>query len=123
MVEIGLFVLTIWLALIDSSAWPEAFFWVTMATAVLFNTVNGIFQSCVYGIGAKFPMHYTNYITLGFSFSGTIASLFLITSLLLSPHPKVVAIYYFAFASVFMVICLVNELVVRSNVCAQTLFD
>lgn len=88
-----------------------------MTVAVLFNTVNGIYQSCIYGIGAKFAeMRYTNAITLGFSFSGSIASIFLIISLLLSPHPRTVAVLYFTFATVFMGACLVNEYLVRRNV-------
>lgn len=121
MVEIVIFLITILLAFIDSSSWPELFFWVTIAIAVLFNIVNGIFQSCIYGIGAKFPMQYTNYITLGFSFSGTIASVFLIVSLLLSPHPKIVAIYYFTFATIFMIVCLISELIIRKNVRSKQL--
>ena len=115
-IQIGLFLVLILLAFMDTSSWPEEFFWVTMAIAVLFNTVNGIFQSCVYGIGAKFPMAYINYITLGFSFSGVIASIFFIISLLMSPHPKEVAIVYFTFATVFMIMCYINELLISRNV-------
>ncbi|KAF7493514.1 Equilibrative nucleoside transporter 3 [Sarcoptes scabiei] len=104
-VQIILFVLMIVLALIDSETWPETFFWITMITAVIFNIANGIFQSCIYAIASKFPMKYINYVTIGFSLSGTIASIFLIVSLLLSPHPKTVAIYYFASATLFMLMC------------------
>lgn len=115
-VQIGLFVVMIVLAFLDTSTWPIIFFWITMLIAVLFNIANGLFQSCMYGIVAKFPMSYINMVTLGFSFSGTIASIFYIVSLLLSPHPKIVAIYYFTLATVFMAVCFVNELVISKNV-------
>lgn len=115
-IEIVLFIIIIVLALIDTSSWPEIFFWVTIIIAILFNTVNGIFQSSIYGIGAKFPIQYINNITLGFSFSGIISAIFLIISLLLSPEPKVAALYYFSFAIIFMVICVFNEFIVRKNV-------
>lgn len=122
-VQIALFLLTISLALVDTSSWPEGFFWLTMGVAVLFNTVNGIYQSCIYGIGAKFrESKFTNAITLGFSFSGSIAALFLITSLLLSPHPQTVAVLYFTFATVFMGACLINEYLVRRNVSVVKVF-
>ncbi|KAJ6222303.1 hypothetical protein RDWZM_000848 [Blomia tropicalis] len=114
-IEIVLFIIIIVLALIDTSSWPEIFFWVTIIIAILFNTVNGIFQSSIYGIGAKFPIQYINNITLGFSFSGIISAIFLIISLLLSPEPKVAALYYFSFAIIFMVICVFNEFIVRKN--------
>lgn len=116
LVQIAIFIIMIALALIDSSAWPEAFFWITIIIAILFNTFNGIFQNCIYGIVAKFPMEYINFVTFGFSLSGTIASIFLIVSLILSPQPKTVAIYYFSFASIFMIICYINEILIIRNV-------
>ncbi|KAH7645168.1 equilibrative nucleoside transporter-like protein [Dermatophagoides farinae] len=115
LVQIALFIIMIGLAFIDTSEWPVVFFWITMIIAVLFNTVNGIFQSCIYGFVAKFPMKYINFVTFGFSFSGTIASIFLIVSLMLSPHPRTVALYYFSFATAFMILCYVNEIFLTKN--------
>ncbi|OTF71762.1 equilibrative nucleoside transporter-like protein [Euroglyphus maynei] len=115
LVQIALFIIMIGLAFIDTSEWPVVFFWITMIIAVLFNTVNGIFQSCIYGFVAKFPMKYINYVTFGFSFSGTIASIFLIVSLMLSPHPRTVALYYFSFATAFMILCYINEIFLLKN--------
>ena len=116
LVQIALFIIMIGLAFIDTSEWPVVFFWITMIIAILFNTVNGIFQSCIYGFVAKFPMKYINYVTFGFSFSGTIASIFLIVSLMLSPHPRTVALYYFSFATGFMILCYINEIFLLKNV-------
>lgn len=37
-VEIIIFLITVILAMVDSSAWPETFFWVTMASVVVLNS-------------------------------------------------------------------------------------
>lgn len=41
-----IFVLTVILAMTDSSDWPGVFFWVTMVTVVI---LNGEFQACTLG--------------------------------------------------------------------------
>ncbi len=110
------FTLTIGLAIIDSSEWPEIFFWITMLSAVVINIANGIFQGCVYGIAAKLPMKYTNSVTFGFSISGSISSLFMIISITIAPNPKEVAIYFFSFAVFYLLLCFVNELLLKRNV-------
>ncbi|CAG2107518.1 unnamed protein product [Medioppia subpectinata] len=109
------FVVTLALAVVDSSQWPELFFWITMLSAVVINTANGVFQGCVYGIAAKLPVRYTNAVTIGFNLSGVIAALLLILSIAIAPTARVVAIYFFTFAVVYLVFCLCNELFVRQN--------
>lgn len=122
-VQIVMFLVMIAMAFANTQSWAVGFFWTTMVIAVIFNIANGLFQSCVYGVAAKFPMPYINMATLGFSFSGTLASIFYIISLLLSPHPKVVAIYYFTLATIFMIVCLGNEVVVGKNVRQSSLLS
>ncbi|CAG2178679.1 unnamed protein product, partial [Oppiella nova] len=109
------FIGTTVLAVIDSSEWPEIFFWITMLSAFVINIANGLFQGCVYGIAAKLPVRYTNAVTIGFNLSGVIAALFMIVSIAIAPTPKVVAIYFFSFAVIYLVFCFVNEFIVRRN--------
>jgi hypothetical protein len=37
MIEVAIFVVTVILAMVDSSAWPAAFFWITMISVLLMN--------------------------------------------------------------------------------------
>jgi solute carrier family 29 (equilibrative nucleoside transporter), member 1/2/3 len=54
-IEIILFLVTVVLAMVDSSEWPGTFFWTTMVTVVILNMAGGIFQNTVYGMAAKLP--------------------------------------------------------------------
>ncbi|CAH1784010.1 unnamed protein product [Owenia fusiformis] len=89
------FILTVILAIVDSSEWPGLFFGVTMGTVVVINMANGIYQNCVYGTAAILPMKYTNAVVLGSNISGTITSLIFILSIATSPNLRTSAIYYF----------------------------
>ncbi|CAG2118841.1 unnamed protein product, partial [Medioppia subpectinata] len=109
------FVFTIILAVIDSTGWPDIFFWVTMLSAAVINVANGVYQGCVYGAAAKLPMGYPNAVTIGMNMSGTIASLFMIISIAVSPSAKVAAIIFFACAVVMLTICLVSEFYLKNN--------
>ncbi|GFR81510.1 equilibrative nucleoside transporter [Elysia marginata] len=64
-IMIVMFVFTVVLAMIDSSDWPETFFWITMATAVVINAAVGMYQNSMYGLVAVLPMKYTNAVILG----------------------------------------------------------
>lgn len=94
-VAIIIFILTVILAMLDSSEWAGAFFYITMISVVILNMANGVFQNCAYGLAAKLPMKYSNAVVLGSNISGTIASLINILSIAASPNLRTAAIYYF----------------------------
>ena len=87
-----------------------------MMSAVAINIANGVYQGCVYGAAAKLPMEYTNAVTIGMNLSGTIASLFMILSIAVSPSAKVVAIIFFSCAVVILTLCLITEFFLKNNV-------
>ncbi|CAG2118134.1 unnamed protein product, partial [Medioppia subpectinata] len=99
----------------DTSRWPEVYFWLIMGGAFVANIANGIFQSCVYGIAAKLPVRYTNGVTIGFNLSGVIAAVFMIVSISVSQNDRVVAIYLFSFAIAYQMLCFLVEMLVRRN--------
>jgi equilibrative nucleoside transporter 1/2/3 len=104
------------LAIIDSSSWPELFFWITMVLAAVINMANGVYQGCVYGSAAQLPMKFTNAVTIGMDLSGTVASLLLILTIAIAPHPQQVAIYFFSSAVFILLLCLSSYLVLKDNV-------
>ncbi len=93
-----------------------------MSSAVVINIANGIFQGCVYRIAAKLPMKYTNSVTFGFSISGSIASLFIIISIAIAPNPQEVAIYFFSFAVFYLLLCFINDFLLKRNVSLKKVF-
>lgn len=105
LVEVIVFIITIILAIVDSSSWPREFFYTTMITVVIINIAGGIYQNSVYGLAGNFPSIYSNAVVLGTNISGTITSLIIIISIALSPNLKIAAIYYFLTALFILLIC------------------
>jgi equilibrative nucleoside transporter 1/2/3 len=89
------FIFTVVLAMVDSSSWPAAFFWITMASVVVINSANGMYQNSVYGLAACLPMKYTNAVVLGSNTSGAITAVISLISLATAPDLRTSAIYYF----------------------------
>ncbi|GBN88225.1 Equilibrative nucleoside transporter 3, partial [Araneus ventricosus] len=104
-IEIIIFIVTVFLAMVDSSSWPGIFFYVTMASVVVINMANGIYQNSIYGLAAKLPMKYSMAIVLGANTSGTFTSLILILSIAASPNLRTAAIYYFITALFVLLAC------------------
>ncbi|CAG2060481.1 unnamed protein product, partial [Timema podura] len=112
-IEAVVFIITIILAMCNSSEWPGFFFWTTMITVVILNiqhrssfgsvsvfrakdlrfdsrhgrksivVANGVYQNTVFGMAAKLPFKYTGAVILGSNVSGTFTA---IISLIASNH-------------------------------------
>lgn len=104
-VEMVTFVITVILAMTDSSTWPGTFFWLTMLLVIILNMANGIYQNTVYGMAAKLPSSYTGAIILGANISGTFTSIISIVSVAIAPNPKTAAMYYFITALFVLSLC------------------
>ncbi|XP_059083476.1 equilibrative nucleoside transporter 1-like isoform X2 [Tigriopus californicus] len=105
LVEVIIFVITISLAMIDSSKWPGIFFYITLFSVIILNMVNGIYQNTIYGLAAKLPFKYTGAVVLGSNLSGTIVALVNIISIAMAPNPRTAAIYYFITALFILLAC------------------
>ncbi|XP_020716640.1 equilibrative nucleoside transporter 1 isoform X3 [Ceratitis capitata] len=75
LVELALFVLTVVMAMIDSSNCSGAFFWITMITVVILNMAGAVYQNSIYGMVATFPFRYTGGVILGCNICGLLVSL------------------------------------------------
>ncbi|XP_034255832.1 equilibrative nucleoside transporter 2 isoform X2 [Thrips palmi] len=105
LVMVFIFVMTVVLAMLDSSEWPGTFFWVTMCSVVVLNMGSGIYQNTVFGMGAKLPAKYTGAIVLGSNISGTFTAIISFISLLMAPNIRTAAIYYFITALLVLLAC------------------
>lgn len=105
LVMVFIFVMTVVLAMLDSTDWPGTFFWVTMSSVVVLNMASGMYQNTVYGMGAKLPAKYTGAIVLGSNISGTFTAVISLISLLMAPNLRTAAIYYFITALLVLLAC------------------
>jgi solute carrier family 29 (equilibrative nucleoside transporter), member 1/2/3 len=105
-IEIVIFLITVILAMVDSSSWnPATFFWSTMISVVILNMAGGIFQNTAYGMAAKLPSKYTGAVVLGSNISGTFASVISILSGSIWSSVRKAAIYYFITAMFVILLC------------------
>ncbi|KAJ0170774.1 hypothetical protein K1T71_013546 [Dendrolimus kikuchii] len=102
--EVVIFVFTVLLAMLDTSAHPEIFFWLTMASAFLLNAFNAIFQNSVYGLAARLPPKYTGAVVLGSNICGTLVT-FLSWATDLFGSYRTAAIYYFIGGMLVLLVC------------------
>ncbi|KAL1494824.1 hypothetical protein ABEB36_010353 [Hypothenemus hampei] len=94
-INILLFIMTVVLAMVDSSAWPYEFFYITMASVVILSMSNGVYQNTVYGMAAKLPPKYTGAVILGNNISGTFTTIICIAFEYVSTSKRMAAIWYF----------------------------
>lgn len=105
LIEICVFIVTVVLAMLDSSSWPGAFFWITMLCVVILNMANGIYQNTVFGMAATLPFKYTGAVVLGSNISGLFATIVSICSSLIFNSERTAAIYYFITAMFVLLLC------------------
>lgn len=115
LIECVVFIVTIILALVDSTSWPGAFFYITMISIVIMNMANGVYQSAVYGAVAKLPMSYTSAVVLGSNICGTLTTVIQIASKAMAPNPRTAAVYYFVATLAVLIACLISFLVLPIN--------
>lgn len=105
------------LVILDSSAWPIRFFFLTITSIILLNVSNGFYQNSIYGAAAKLPRLYTNAVIFGNNFCGTIVSIVAIVTLFISPNLQIAAFFYFLSSIVILIACLVTFRKLMKNVC------
>ncbi|TMW46219.1 hypothetical protein DOY81_008701, partial [Sarcophaga bullata] len=103
--ELVIFIVTVLLAILDSSNWQDVFFWITMISVVLLNMANGIYQNTIYGMVATLPVKYTGAVVLGSNISGLFAAIVQICSAYIFSSYRTSAIYYFITAMLVLLIC------------------
>ncbi|GBP27743.1 Equilibrative nucleoside transporter 1 [Eumeta japonica] len=104
-IEVLIFVVTVVLAMVDSSDWPVTFFWVTFVLLFIMNSFNAIFQNCVYGVAARLPPQYTGAVVLGSNICGTLVTLLEWTSSAYTSSYRTGAIYYFIGGMLVLLAC------------------
>ncbi|KAL5022672.1 hypothetical protein ScPMuIL_001827 [Solemya velum] len=103
-INIIVFIVTVILAMVDSTEWPMGFFGLTLLSVIIQSMCTGIYQNCVYGQAAILPMKYTNAVVLGNNLCGTFTAVVNIITIASAPSPRTAAIYYFVAAIVVLLV-------------------
>ncbi|CAK1594600.1 unnamed protein product [Parnassius mnemosyne] len=103
--EVLVFVVTVILAMVDSSEWPVTFFWITLVSVFILNAFNAVFQNSVYGVAARLPPQYTGAVVLGSNICGTLVVLLNWLSETFTTSYRTSAIYYFIAGMFVLLIC------------------
>lgn len=112
--ETAIIMLTIALAVMNTSAWTSTFFYLTMGSVVVLNIANGVYQNTLWGIASKLP-EYTNAVVLGTNFCGTFVSLVNWITIAASPDSRMAAICYFSSALAMLLLCLLSYIALPYN--------
>ncbi|CAH8467418.1 unnamed protein product [Heterobilharzia americana] len=114
-IEIIVLVLTIILALIDTSTFPRIFFFITIASLVIINCCVGIHQTLTFGIAAVLPMKYSNAVIVGSNACGAIISIvnIVVKSLTISQVRSqksivIAAVIFFLSATLIILACVIT---------------
>ncbi|XP_031786787.1 NADPH-dependent diflavin oxidoreductase 1 isoform X8 [Nasonia vitripennis] len=104
-IQVIVFIITIILAMMDTSKWPGIFAIATLISVVVLNTANGIYQNSVFGLAAKLPGKYTGAVVLGSNISGTFTAVISLCAKYFAPNVRTSAIYYFITALFVLLAC------------------
>ncbi|KAH7680319.1 nucleoside transporter, partial [Aphelenchoides avenae] len=112
---IGVLAVTLSFVFVDTSAWPEGFFWLTMSSVVLLCTANGLYENSLWGFVADFPPQFVNYVVIGNNVCGVFISLAAIFSITVAPsgNAEIAACIYFSVALGTAVCCLTSFFLLR----------
>ncbi|KAJ8686662.1 hypothetical protein QAD02_022456, partial [Eretmocerus hayati] len=103
--QVLVFVFTVILAMVDTSKYPELFFWITMSSVLILNVSGGIYQNSVFGMAAKLPGKYTGAVVLGSNISGVFTTVVKFLTLYFATSLRTSAIYYFISALFVLLAC------------------
>ncbi|KAF7634457.1 hypothetical protein Mgra_00006126 [Meloidogyne graminicola] len=98
-------VLTIAFVFVDTYEWPLCFFLITMASVIILNSANGIYQNSIWGLVADFPGQFTNAVVLGNNICGILMSLLYIFILLSRMGIRLSSSIYFGLALLTVIGC------------------
>lgn len=104
-VGVIIFTITVVLVMVDTSTWPDLFFYFTLGSVFILNSANAIYQNTIYGVAARLPSVYSGTIVLGNNISGTFTAVVSMLTRVFAPDAKTAAIYYFVTALFVLLIC------------------
>lgn len=106
-VNIVLFMASLIFTKIDTDPWQDAFYYLTLASALIFNSNDSIFQGAFASLIGRFPEKYMSSLALGQAIGGTVASVISVSMLAIGGSDSNAALFSFSFATIFLLTVLV----------------
>lgn len=106
--NIVLFVVTIVLAMMDTSSWKIGFFWFTMVKVIFLNAATGVYQNTIFGMAAPLPFKFTQVILLGNNLSGVFSILMKLIFDRITTNVRISATYFFLSSIIVLCLCLLS---------------
>ena len=101
---------------IDTDSWQLGFYGLTLAFALLFNINDSVFQGAFTTVIARFPPRFMGAMMQGQGLGGILSSGLSVILIMIGSGDTVgVATYYFAFATIFLLISLLFYIMVNYN--------
>ncbi|XP_054263412.1 equilibrative nucleoside transporter 3 [Macrosteles quadrilineatus] len=97
-----LFIVTTVFVEINTDAWQDKFFLMTMGIVVLLNIASAVLQSGLFGVVGRFPSRYITAVVSGQALGGVVAALANIVALWVGASAVRSALVYFVMADVFI---------------------
>nr|CAD7411701.1 unnamed protein product [Timema poppensis] len=106
-IEAVVFIITIILAMCNSSEWPGFFFWITMITVVILNTwvCQEKHKSKVNMVGMRYLRNECGKTRMDRNVSGTFTAIISLIASIMAPSIRTAAIYYFITALFVLLAC------------------
>ncbi|VDM51626.1 unnamed protein product, partial [Angiostrongylus costaricensis] len=67
----SMIVFTMSFVYVDTWSWMSGFFVITLASIVILNGANGVYQNSIFGLASDFPFKFTNTVIIGNNLCGT----------------------------------------------------
>jgi len=105
--NIILFIISLVFTKINTDSWQSIFYYLSLASALLFNVNDSVFQGAFASLVGRFPEKYMSSFAQGQAIGGTIASLVSVSMLAVGGSDSNAALFSFTFAAIFLLSALI----------------
>uniref|UniRef100_A0A8R1DH53 Uncharacterized protein n=1 Tax=Caenorhabditis japonica TaxID=281687 RepID=A0A8R1DH53_CAEJA len=108
-------VVTMGFIYVDTNGWLPLFFTITIATIIVLNGANGIYQNSIFGLASELPFKYTNAVIIGNNLCGTFVALLSMSTKAVTKNILDRSFAYFSIALSTLGLCFVSFLVLKKQ--------
>ncbi|KAE9413647.1 hypothetical protein Angca_008650 [Angiostrongylus cantonensis] len=100
---------------VDTWSWMSGFFVITLASIVILNGANGVYQNSIFGLASDFPFKFTNAIIIGNNLCGTFVTVISIITTIISNNTANAAFAYFGTSLFTIFVCFVSFFLLKKQ--------
>ncbi|UMM43656.1 hypothetical protein L5515_019076 [Caenorhabditis briggsae] len=100
---------------VETHTWLTGFFILTIATIIILNGANGVYQNSIFGLAGELPFKYTNAVIIGNNLCGTFVTLLSMSTKAVTRNILDRAFAYFLIALITLVFCFISFLILKKQ--------